>query len=523
MSDGSVGASEFADLVARHEAGFVGREWLVAEVESRLDRADCRFVLLTGAPGVGKTAFLAHLAATHRDWPRYFVRRDSHQLLLPGDATTFLLSIGEQLAAVHPELFRSGNVEITADQDIGALRPGGEAIAVCIRELLASPFNTTKISADQRIREADGSAVAVEVGRLVADARLRTMQDLQYLALIDPCRALAEADPSARVVVLVDALDELRYSPAEHDIARVLGELPEVPSNLRFVLSARPDAVLGRLQTRADVCVLPLDVAGEDNRRDLRTFAERAVADAALSAALAQERLTPNTFLAALLGRANGNFLYLTSVLGAIAEAGSDPARADHLRRLLRVDQLPERLGALYSYFLASISRWAEKRGFEAAWRRFISPLLGVLAVAQAPVCELELTRFTGLKRSDVQQLLRELRQFVPQDAQSLYRIYHASFAEYLLDAEHNKDHWIDSRTAHEGIARHYLAGWVETETSTGSLDLAGLTPTHETGGFGIRPGVCQSVCVFPVSDEDLAERSRVCQAPGRRRGDRVH
>jgi hypothetical protein len=41
---------------------FVERDWLVAEVERRLADGGCRFVLLTAAPGAGKTAFLAWLA-----------------------------------------------------------------------------------------------------------------------------------------------------------------------------------------------------------------------------------------------------------------------------------------------------------------------------------------------------------------------------------------------------------------------------------------------------------------------------
>ena len=51
--------------------------------------------MLTRGPGVGKTAFMAHLAAMHPDWLRYFTRRDSRDLPRPGDARTFLLAIGD--------------------------------------------------------------------------------------------------------------------------------------------------------------------------------------------------------------------------------------------------------------------------------------------------------------------------------------------------------------------------------------------------------------------------------------------
>ena len=40
---------------------FVGREWLFAKVEGFLDEHDCGYLLLTGDPGIGKSAFMARL------------------------------------------------------------------------------------------------------------------------------------------------------------------------------------------------------------------------------------------------------------------------------------------------------------------------------------------------------------------------------------------------------------------------------------------------------------------------------
>ena len=47
---------------------------------------------LIGAGNIGGE--LAHLAATHPQWPYYFIRHDSRDLLRPDDANTFLLTIG---------------------------------------------------------------------------------------------------------------------------------------------------------------------------------------------------------------------------------------------------------------------------------------------------------------------------------------------------------------------------------------------------------------------------------------------
>ncbi len=518
MTNVRIKLTEFSDLITRYTADFVGREWLAKQVNALLDDPGCRFVVLTGGPGVGKTAFLAHLAATHPQWPRYFIRRDSRDLLRPGDANTFLLTIGGQLATLYPHLFHPENLEVVVRQRIGSVAAGGEATAVRIDELRASPFYSVALRVEQEIQWVAGKATAVEISRLVSDARLLQMQDLQYLGLLDPARLLAQTDPEVRIVVLVDALDELRYSPAEPDILRVLRALPEVPSNLRFVISSRPEAFLGRLLSRSDAHELLLDVAGVENQADLRAYTEGALACDGLEPALAEEGLSPEAFVEGLLDKAAGNFLYLKSVLGGIQEALVDPAKRDRLRRLLRVEELPDGLGALYGYFLASIVDWVKRSGFgDAAWRRYLSPFLGVLAVAQEPLSEGQLIGFTELEPEDIRDLLRELSQFVEtvDGGQAVYRIYHTSFAEYLLDSERNRHYWIDGQKAHRRSADYYLNAWAGLEAW-----LPGLQEPEKwelDGGYGLR-----HVVVHLVQAEGVEDALSIIK-PGFREAKRVH
>lgn len=72
--------TEFLDLIEVYTKGFVGREWLVKQVADLLDDTDCRFVVLTGGAGVGKTAFMAYLATTHlalpQCWPKMYIRSE---------------------------------------------------------------------------------------------------------------------------------------------------------------------------------------------------------------------------------------------------------------------------------------------------------------------------------------------------------------------------------------------------------------------------------------------------------------
>ena len=76
MSDVQVKLTEFSELIDGYTADFVGRRWLAEQVDNLLADPACCFVVLTGSAGVGKSAFMAHLAATHPEWLRYFIRTE---------------------------------------------------------------------------------------------------------------------------------------------------------------------------------------------------------------------------------------------------------------------------------------------------------------------------------------------------------------------------------------------------------------------------------------------------------------
>jgi hypothetical protein len=214
MPQSQVKLTEFNDLIQGYSQDFVGRRWLIDQIGALLDEPGCRFIVLTGGAGVGKSAVMAHLAATNPQWLRYFIRRDNRYLLRPSDAKTFYLTIGGQLASLRPGLFEPAKLEIVARQRIGSVETGGAAVGVRIEELRASPFYSVSIQADQEIKRLAGKAAAVEIGRLITETRLLTLEDLQYLGLFDPAWLLSQTDPQSRIVVLVDALDELRGTPS---------------------------------------------------------------------------------------------------------------------------------------------------------------------------------------------------------------------------------------------------------------------------------------------------------------------
>ena len=129
----------FGDALVRayvdDDPRFVERPWLVDEVDRELSEDGCRFVLVTGASGSGKTALAAWLARRDPESLRYFIRRDSRSPFRSGEAGMFLLSVGHQLAVRRPDLFDPERLEIVVNQEIGRVAAGGRAVGVLIEDL----------------------------------------------------------------------------------------------------------------------------------------------------------------------------------------------------------------------------------------------------------------------------------------------------------------------------------------------------------------------------------------------------
>jgi len=106
----------------------------------------------------------------------------------------------------------------------------------------------------------------------------------------------------------------------------------------------------------------------------------------------------------------------------------------------------------------------AVEKGMSATlWAEKYLPLLGVLAVAFEALSRRRLAAFAGVEQAYVDSIIAELGQFVDRtteagdpDGEQRFRLYHSSFAEYLLDPARNRDFELDGRTYHDRIAGYY-------------------------------------------------------------------
>jgi hypothetical protein len=473
------GFSLFEDVVARHSGTeFVNRRWLEDKIESVLDNDACRYVLLTAEPGAGKTCLVAALAQRRPLWLRYFARRDSQAPLISGDIRSFLLEIGHQLASIRPELFQPDGLEIEVKQRVEAVLTGGRAVGLRIEDLTASPFFPTAVlRAEQFASRVEGTLVGIEIEHANVEPRLLEPDNLVHLALIAPAAALAVREPTARIVILVDALDEFADYKGNDGLLAWLASGPELPANVRLILTSRPHDGLELFRQRrgSQLTELGIDPDSPQVRGDLVTYAGRKVRTDAVARALASGDVAPGGLAEAVATHAQGNFAYVVAYFRALVDAieRSD----DDLRdRLLRFSDVPSGLEPLYALFMASIradisrlgmldlrepSSWAEARC--PAWESVGQPILGILTVAREPLTLDQIARLSRVRvwRRDVANVLARLRQFLDTTPNGT-QLFHSSLAEFLLSDRAKSQHpdWaVEEQEWHQCIVICYRDG----------------------------------------------------------------
>lgn len=239
-----------------HLPRFTGRQWVWQAFDAWLARADAPQVLLiTGAPGGGKSAIAAWLAehrpdlrALHACW---------HAEPGSGDPRTVVRSLAWQLSTQLPAVF-----------DHLAAMPGLEDF--CHQASAEQLFN-----------------------RLLVDV----------MHSIDP--------PAQPLVVLIDGLDAASVG-GTNPLADLLGAgIPRLPAWLRFVLTGEPTpAVTAPLQAWP---ALDLAAGSEDNLRDVGNYIRLHLAPLLPQGeplAAVQDRLT---------ALSEGNWLYLENLWAALA------------------------------------------------------------------------------------------------------------------------------------------------------------------------------------------------------------
>lgn len=496
---------------------FVVRHWLADLVDERLREPTCRHVLITADAGMGKSSFLAWLTTRYPLAPYYFIRLDSLTPFGSADATHLLMSIGRQLAALCPEAMADQPLRISVDQHTGRIGSGGSAVGLRATRLIANPFRRTDIAVVQRSGKVDGDQVGIEVDEVVDSEWLLDIATLQRLALLDPAVQLARHRPGARVVLLIDGLDELRGLPTSPrwTIMDWLVNCPAMPDNLRVVATSRPDRALlraYRLRQRDRLRELAL-TAGQDRvADDLAHYVDTLCRDDELRDALARRGVDLLVIARAAADRARGNFLYLTSWARAIRFAVTT-GRWDEADRLVEGTVLPSSLTELYELFVVMLRSVTAE-----AWESRHWPVLAVLVVSQGPVTSRQLARMAGLADRATELALVDMPHFLRVDG-GRFAVFHTSFAEYLQSEEARAalpEHWIDPAVTNRQTAARLIETYgVDWASCPDDYALANVV-SHLVSALGEEQPVAdsrwcaQALAALLADDGFLARKSAV-------------
>jgi WD40 repeat protein len=506
---GDIGAEALVRSYVNANPRFVERPWLSDVVDEHLKDRDCRFLLLTGDPGAGKTALIAWLGKQHPSWLRYFIRRDSREPLSGGDGQSLLFAIGHQLARQRPRLFDPSRLEVVVRQHVGDVGPGGRVVGVRIEDLQVSPFYDTALHVEQEGGRVDGAIAGVEAGRVVAHERLLDLQTLQYLALIDPARVLLEEDDAARIVVLVDALDEIRYAPRGEDVLSWLASCPELPENVCFVLTARRDNDLlapFRAAKQSELREISIDPESPGQheliRDDLTRFLDGFTAETPIVEALHRNRVSRREFTAAALDRARGNFQYAAALARAI-DAAVTATSSSGLPQLLRLDGIPSGLSELYGFFLWRIKHRADLAPVRVstgplsepeahpAWGALYQPVLAVLALAFESLTHGQIATYGAIDLTALPRAIEDFGQFLEVQPGGRVRLFHATLAEFVTDDARmasGEPFYVDASAWHALIAGRLIRANQDWLTSQDEYALANL-PQHLCEGIRLWRG----------------------------------
>ena len=233
----------------------------------------------------------------------------------------------------------------------------------------------------------------------------------------------AMAVAPARVVVLVDALDEADdagLSPANNRLLLP----PVLPEGVYVVATTRPKQDY-RLQVdqRRDV---RLDDQDPQNFADVRAFILQYLDSHAdvMHQRVAEWDVDRGAFAETLAERSEGNFMYIVHVLDDI-RAGRISART-----ISGVQALPRGLRDYYD------RHWREMEVADPErFRGVEEPVICTLATVREPVTAPQIAEWARLDVGVVRDVIGAWREYFdeqPGDPDPRYRVYHASFLDFL-------------------------------------------------------------------------------------------
>jgi hypothetical protein len=432
--------------IAEKAKGFTGRVWALDQVAEWLDGGAERFLLLTGEPGSGKSALAAWLAGTGDPPENVAAKSRLQQVRASWHAAHFCVA-DQQRGSVNPIRFAQSLASQLADRHEEYARAALERIAPEIR-------------IEQQAREVWGTVIGAQIGKLIVTSN---PEDVYNRAVREPLEELASKRPDLRVNILVDALDEA-MTVAPPNIVTLLAGSGDFPAGARFLLTSRNDPKVTEQFKDVRRLNLTSDRWAQESNRDIAVYVKGRLREPKLWQRLGGEDSA--ALAAQLVEQAAGNFLYVRFLLDDVAEGH---------RTLADMASLPPGLYGLYRTYLDRLFPGMLATGGDQRWLQF-QALLGCMGVAVPAAPRRALPGWLAQQDGEVAARLAEVTQVSerirlpdagagqPGDG---YRLYHQSFAEFLISETYRDDgevtdnrYYTPPRDQHRRIARYYLDGF---------------------------------------------------------------
>lgn len=252
----------------------------------------------------------------------------------------------------------------------------------------------------------------------------------------------AQLKPQDKLIIIVDALDEIDM--VDLPVGTNPLYLPQsLPKGVYFLVTRRRDPLL--LQIACEQQIFDVEQDDPDNQADIKRYIQQEIKELNIQPYIQVQNITKADFIRYLVQKSQGNFMYIRYVLPEITKGGYQS---------LHLDQLP--LG-LMAYYEDHWQRMKRREG-EEIWFNYELPVLMAILVSKEPISKALIARFS--KVADQRRITAVLQQWdqflykinVPYegDMQMRYRIYHASFHDFIDQKEEIADERVNRQQARE-------------------------------------------------------------------------
>ncbi|AFW93912.1 hypothetical protein ANA_C11129 [Anabaena sp. 90] len=237
--------------------------------------------------------------------------------------------------------------------------------------------------------------------------------------------ATAKLSPNEKLIIVVDALDEVKQDPGGENILYLPKTLPD---HVYFFLTRRRyEPTQERLYTeglKKESLDLTDSKYEKENQHDIQEYIRFCLNNdpehqAGLQTWIENKNISPDAFVQQLAAKSENNFMYLRYVLPAIAEGKYND---------LNLNQLPQGLQDYYQ------THW-ERMNMDDKAQKMKVIILYILVEFAKPIPCNKIAAITEKDEFDVQKILDEWIEYLrkqPEDGYDCYSIYHASFLNFL-------------------------------------------------------------------------------------------